>query len=202
MARTVSVRRSGRGSAGARMTFLKRPLAYVYVCMYACLYLAFLFASFWSGNDYVTRVRGRGPEPRSGVTCTFAFHEVARMEKEIVHACEEEKRGRGTMREQRGKWQRRANDAGARIRGAQPKGQRGEWMGKAEVGEPHATSRAPRDGLRGCITCLLPDHKPPTKTLMSNVNGDNAGDPFSIRDLFARDRRSENLKVTSNLERR
>lgn len=91
MARTVSVRRSGRGSAGARMTFLKRPLAYA--CVYACLYLASLFASFWSGNDYVTRVRGRGPGPRSGVTCTFAFHEVARMEKEIVHACEEEREG-------------------------------------------------------------------------------------------------------------
>lgn len=69
------------------MTFLKRPLAY------ACLYLASLFASFWSGNDYVTRVRGRGPEPRSGVTCTFAFHEVARTEKEIVHACEGEREG-------------------------------------------------------------------------------------------------------------
>lgn len=73
------------------MTFLKRPLAYA--CVYACLYLASLFASFWSGNDYVTRVRGRGPGPRSGVTCTFAFHEVARMEKEIVHACEEEREG-------------------------------------------------------------------------------------------------------------
>lgn len=68
------------------MTFLKRPLAYA--CVYACLYLAFLFASFWSGNDYVTRVRGRGPALRSGVTCTFAFHEVARTKKEIVHACE------------------------------------------------------------------------------------------------------------------
>lgn len=65
----------------------------MYACMYACLYLASLFASFWSGNDYVTRVRGRGPEPRSGVTCTFAFHEVARIEKEIVHACEEEREG-------------------------------------------------------------------------------------------------------------
>lgn len=56
------------------------------------------------------------------------------------------------------------------------RGGEGGEMGEAEVGEPHATpsTRAPRDGLRGCITCLLPDHKPPTKTLMSNVNGDNA----------------------------
>lgn len=29
-------------------------------------------------------------------------------------------------------------------------------------------------GLRGCISCLLPGRKPPTKTLTSNVSGDNA----------------------------
>ena len=76
-------------------------------------------------------------------------------------------------------------------------------MGNAEVGEPHATpsTRTSRDGLRGCITCLLPYHKPPTKTLMSNVNGDNASDPFSIRDLFILDRRSENLKAASSHKR-
>ncbi|TGZ52614.1 hypothetical protein DBV15_07105 [Temnothorax longispinosus] len=157
---SLHVRRSGRSSAGARMTFLKRPLAYA--CVYACLYLASLFASFWSGNDYVTRVRGRGSAPRSGVTG--------------------KRRGRGILREQRGKWQRRADDAGARIRGTQPKGRRGGRWAKR------------RDGLRGCITCLLPDHKPPTKTLMSNVNGDNASDPFSIRDLFTQDRLSENIQ--------
>ena len=77
------------------MTFLKRPLTY------ACLYLDFLFASFWSGNDYVTRIQGRGLEPRSDVTCIFAFHEVARMEKEIVHACKERGEGeeKGAKRE-------------------------------------------------------------------------------------------------------
>lgn len=32
----------------------------VHVYVYACLYLASLFASFWSGNDYVTRVRDTG----------------------------------------------------------------------------------------------------------------------------------------------
>lgn len=61
--------------------------------------------------------------------------------------------------------------------------------------------REPWDGLRGCITCLLPDHKPPTKTLMSNVNGDNASDPFSIRDLFTQDRRSKNIKIAFSQEK-
>jgi len=36
---------------------------------------------------------------------------------------------------------------------------------------------------------------------MSNVNGDNASDPFSIRDLFILDRRSENLKAASSHKR-
>jgi len=53
--------------------------------------------------------------------------------------------------------------------------------------------RTPRDRLRGCIACLLPDHKPPTKTLMSNVNGDNASDSFFICDLFTQNRR---LKIS------
>lgn len=81
---------------------------------------------------------------------------------------------------------------------------REEEMGEAEVGEPHATlsTGVPRDGLRGCITCLLPDHKPPTKTLMSNVNGDNASDPFSTRDLFTRDWHSKNIEVASSQQKR
>ena len=97
------------------MTFLKRPLAY------ACVYPASLFASFWSGNDYVTRVRGRGPEPRSDVTCTFAFHEVARMEKEIVQACKGKGEGEeeGAKREVGGgEWMTRGREYG----GTQPKG--------------------------------------------------------------------------------
>ena len=94
------------------------------------------------------------------------------------------------------------DDAGARIRGYSAEGvkrERGDGQ-HAEVGEPHATpsTRTSRDGLRGCITCLLPYHKPPTKTLMSNVNGDNASDPFSIRDLFTLDRRCENLRAASS----
>lgn len=67
------------------------------------------------------RLRYKGTGPRTDATkrCTFAFHEVPRMEKEIVHACEGEREGEGgrLLREQRGKWQRRVDDAGARIRG-------------------------------------------------------------------------------------
>lgn len=38
--------------------------------------------------------------PRSGVTCTFAFHEIARTKKEIVHACEGvREKGGGLLRE-------------------------------------------------------------------------------------------------------
>lgn len=119
MARAVSVRRSEQGSAG-RMTFLKRPLAhtcvYVYVCVRMSLF-GFSLCLFLEWKRLHYKDTGHGPEPRSGVTCTFAFHEVARTEKEIVHTCmkdKERERVRKKEKEQRG--QRRADDAGARIR--------------------------------------------------------------------------------------
>lgn len=60
-------------ATGARMTFLKRPLAHTCVLyVYTRVYLASLFASFWSGNDYVTRVRDTRSEPRSG--CNVYIH--------------------------------------------------------------------------------------------------------------------------------
>lgn len=75
--------------------------AHVCVCMCTRIYLASLFASFWSGNDYVTRVRDTGHE------VTFAFHEiVARMvEREIVcmRVKEEESKGGGRWRQEDGK---------------------------------------------------------------------------------------------------
>lgn len=51
-----------------------------------------------------------------------------------------------------------------------------ERSSKAKVGEPLQPRLSERrgGGLRGCITCLLPDRETPTKTLMSNVNSDNA----------------------------
>lgn len=45
----------------------------------------------------------------------------------------------------------------------------GEWANCIPASE-----RARGMGLRGCISCLLPGRKPPTKTLTSNVSGDNA----------------------------
>jgi len=115
------------------MTFLKRPLA-AHVCVYACVSsLASLFASFWSGNDYVTRVRDTGrSRARSDVTCTFAFHEVARTKKEIGVGVRRRRRGGRERKEEReavlGGQERRVDDAGARIRGAQPRGKGGSRL--------------------------------------------------------------------------
>lgn len=39
----------------------------VCVCIRVRLYSVSLFASFWSGNDYVTRVRDTGPQPHEAI---------------------------------------------------------------------------------------------------------------------------------------
>lgn len=63
--------------------------------------------------------------------------------------------------------------------------------------------------LRGCISCLLPGRKPPTKTLTSNVSGDNDNPApipvslalFSILFLFD-DHRSIEFPIESEREHR
>lgn len=87
------------------MTFLKRPLAHTCVYVYVCVRVSlsgFSLCLFLEWKRLRYKDTGHGPEPRSGVTCTFAFHEVARTEKEIMHTRmqdkerESEKEGEGT----------------------------------------------------------------------------------------------------------
>lgn len=66
----------------------------------------------------------------------------------------------------------------------------GEWANCIPVSE-----RARGMGLRGCISCLLPGRKPPTKTLMSNVSGDNAN-PTPLSRSFHDHRVCSNWKTS------
>lgn len=123
-----------------------------------------LFASFSSGNDYVTGVYG---QPRTGVTrIRSRFTQVARVAKQR----------RGRERE----------CGGERERGMSG----GEWANCIPVSE-----RARGMGLRGCISCLLPGRKPPTKTLMSNVSDDNAN-PTPLSRSFHDHRVCSNSKTS------
>lgn len=66
----------------------------------------------------------------------------------------------------------------------------GEWANCIPVSE-----RARGMGLRGCISCLLPGRKPPTKTLMSNVSDDNAN-PTPLSRSFHDHRVCSNSKTS------
>lgn len=102
--------RARQQRAGARMTFLKRPLACT--CMYTRVSTWLLSLPLFGVETITLQGYGtRAGAARSDTTCTFAFHEVARTEKEMRKRKEQAARG-----------QRRMDDAGARIRGAQPRG--------------------------------------------------------------------------------
>lgn len=106
-------------------------------------------------------------QPRTGVTrIRSRFTQVARVAKQR----------RGRERE----------CGGERERGMSG----GEWANCIPVSE-----RARGMGLRGCISCLLPGRKPPTKTLMSNVSDDNAN-PTPLSRSFHDHRVCSNSKTS------
>lgn len=123
------------------------------------------FASFSSGNDYVTG--GVRATTNRCNAYTFTFHPSST-------SCET------------AAWKR------ARVRGRErERGMGGgEWANCIPVSE-----RARGMGLRGCISCLLPGRKPPTKTLMSNVSDDNAN-PTPLSRSFHDHRVCSNWKTS------